>query len=199
MHHGVWETNRFVGVVIYGRGANDRMSRMLNMTQIECAELVRVALRDHRAPVTQILAHSIRLLRTSNPGLRALVSYADPAHNHHGGIYQAGNWLYLGLGTSNKELVIHGKQMHLRSVHAAGWKQSLQWIRHHIDPKAYEVTPPRKHRYVYPLNKQARRQITKLAKPYPPAVKASTVTRSGPTRESRVRLPVTAPTKQETP
>lgn len=192
----MWEADRFIGVVIYGRGANDRMSKMVDLPQTECAELVRVALRGHVATVSSITARSIKMLKASNPGLRAIVSYADPGHGHHGGIYQAGNWLYLGLGTSNKELIIHGRQMHLRSVHAAGWKQSLAWIRVHVDSNAREVTPPRKHRYAYPLDKPTRRRITKLAKPYPPAVEASKVTRPGPAGESRVRLPATAQTQE---
>lgn len=193
VYHGVWELDqRYTGTVIYGRGANDRMSKMVGLTQVECAELVRVALRDHTAPVTQILAESIRLLRSSNPGLRAIISYADPGQGHHGGIYQAGNWLYLGLGTLNKEFVIHGRQMHLRSVHAAGWKQSLAWVRANVDPRAYEVTPPRKHRYVYPLDKPTRRKTTKLSLPYPSAVEASEVTRPGSIGEGRVQLPATA-------
>lgn len=190
--YGVWESDRFIGAVLYGRGANDRMSRLLGLKQTECVELVRVALSAHEAPVTQIIAVTLRELKLDNPGLRAVMSYADPNQGHHGGIYQAGNWIYLGFAVANSEFVVHGQRMHKRTVYSRGWRQRLGWLRENIDPDAQEVMPLRKHRYVMPLDKALRRQVTKLAKPYPHAVEASTVTRSGSTGESRVQLSATA-------
>lgn len=35
-------------------------------------------------------------LRIDVPACQALVSYADPLHGHHGGVYQAASWLYVG-------------------------------------------------------------------------------------------------------
>ncbi|WP_449441465.1 Mom family adenine methylcarbamoylation protein [Serratia entomophila] len=49
------------------------------------------------SPVSQILAKAIKFLSAVCPGLRLIVSYADKDQNHHGGIYQATNWIYEGL------------------------------------------------------------------------------------------------------
>lgn len=192
LKHGVWESGRFTGAVIYGRGATPRLTGQFGLQQTECVELVRVALRDHQHHVSQIVADSLRQLHRTNPGLRLVVSFADPGQGHHGGIYQAGNWLYLGTGNPPPEYVIHGQRMHSRSVYAKGWSQSVPWLRANVDPNAQGLRLPGKHRYVMPLDKQTRRRVAKLAKPYPRAVEVSEATHTGPAGEGPVRSRATA-------
>ena len=197
---GVWESGDFRGVVLFGRGANDHMLSPYGLTQAQGCELVRVALREHDAPVSQIVAEALRLLRASSPGLRLVVSFADPEHGHHGGIYQAGNWLYLGLTElPPAEWVIGGRRYHARSVSAMnatarGTKRKRpgesreQWLRRTIDARATAIHPPRKHRYVMPLDAAMRRKLKRLARPYPRlAVEASSVTRPPSGWERQVR------------
>lgn len=169
---GAWERGRYIGCVLFGRGATPNLGRPYGMTQTECCELVRVALDRHDAPVSQIVAAALRELRRTNPGLRLVVSFADPAQGHHGGIYQAGNWIYTGPAEAGKRFFrIHGKLVHPRSVGAAGGRQTIEWVRTHMDPNAEHVAVPDKHRYVYPLDRAARRKVAGLARPYPPAVR----------------------------
>ena len=165
---GAWEHGKFIGVVIFSRGATSTIGSPFGLTQVECVELTRVALmHEHEAPVSQIVAAAIADLKRGNPGLRLIVSYADPMQGHHGGIYQAGNWVYVGQGKAAPEFVIHGKQMHMRSVHAKGWKQTLPWLREHVDPNATKVEIEPKHKYVMPLDRAMRRYVQRLAQPYP--------------------------------
>lgn len=89
---GVWESGRFIGCVLFGRGANNNMYKPYGLTVTEACELVRVALHRHVAPVSKIVGIALRFLRKSNPGLRLVVSYADPNEGHTGAIYQAMNW-----------------------------------------------------------------------------------------------------------
>ena len=93
---GVWENDKYIGAVMYGRGASPQLGSAFGLTQTECCELVRVALTTHEAPVTQIVSLTIKELKKTNPGLRLIISFADPEQSHHGGIYQAGNWIYNG-------------------------------------------------------------------------------------------------------
>ena len=92
---GVWEEGQFLGAVLFGTGAgNATNGRRFGLAQrFEVAELVRVALREHRTPVSRIVAIALRMVRTQSPGLRLIVSFADPYHGHVGGIYQAMGWL----------------------------------------------------------------------------------------------------------
>lgn len=167
---GVWEGETFVGAVVFSRGANANMGRTYGLAPWEVAELTRVALREHEHPVTQIVSQAIKHLRATNPGLRLLVSYADPEHSHHGGIYQAGNWLYTGRGVATTEYVDRkGRRWHSRQVSNSGIRVQFGTYRNVIPIS--QTTPikiPGKHKYLLPLDRAMRRQISVLAQPYPP-------------------------------
>lgn len=171
---GAWEDGRFIGCVIFSQGATHKLAAQWGLRPEQACELTRVALDQHSAPVSQIVAAALRRLRERNPGLRLVISFADPVQGHHGGIYQAGGWTYTGTSTPSTEFVVRGVQMHMRSVHAKGWKQTIPWLREHIDPHARAVKVPGKHRYLMPLDRGMRRAIARYARPYPtPAVKVS--------------------------
>lgn len=87
---GVWEGGKFIGCVLFGRGANASLGSPYGLNQTQCAELVRVAMTTHVVPVTRVVALAIKFLAKHSPGLRLVVSFADPSRGHHGGIYQGG-------------------------------------------------------------------------------------------------------------
>lgn len=166
---GAWEDGRFIGVVIFSRGANNHIGQPYGLQQDQVCELTRVALRDHVSPVSQILAKAIKFLATVCPGLRLIVSYADKDQNHHGGIYQATNWIYEGLfgvGTLGA-FIVKGKKVHPRSVAAKGVKQSIEAVRQQLDPKAQEFKTSGKHKYLMPLDKKMKKALLPRHKPYP--------------------------------
>ena len=170
---GVWENGQFIGAVIYGRGANQWLGNMMGLSMLECCELCRVALRhDHRTPVSRIVAISLRMLKSFCPGVAAVVSYADCDEGHHGGIYAAGGWVYLGkvqLGGGTPKFRIHGKVTHGRSVHAryGAGSQKIEWLRKHVDPRAEAVYTRGKHKYVMPFISGVKALVLPLAQPYP--------------------------------
>lgn len=183
---GVWESGRFIGAVIFSMGANQWIGRAFGLSPFECCELTRVALDRHQAPVSRILRIALGMLRKQSPGLKAVVSYADCDEDHHGGIYAAGGWTYLGmvqLGGGTPRWRIHGKVMHGRSV-GSRWgfgTQSLEWIRAHVDPRAEKVFTSGKHKYVMPLCDEIRRKVQPLAKPYPKRVRSAESGTAAPT------------------
>lgn len=87
---GVWEDDVFKGVVIFGRGATNELFTQYGLKNIQGCELVRIALRNHKTFVSRIISIAIKMLVKLNPGLRMIVSFADPSEGHNGGIYQAG-------------------------------------------------------------------------------------------------------------
>ncbi|MGE0399925.1 MAG: protein Mom [Kofleriaceae bacterium] len=167
---GVWESGRFVGVVLFGRGANNHMAMPYGLDMTELAELVRVALTDHVTPVTQIVAEALRQLRDTNPGLRLVISFADPDQDHHGGIYQAGNWIYTGMSISAPEYIVNGRRLHGRTMrsqwradpNSEQYESAEAWARAVLDPAAHHVMGSSKFRYLMPLDRGMRRQIEKL-------------------------------------
>lgn len=163
---GVWEDTTFKGVVIFSRGATVSIGKPYGLKQTEICELTRVALRAHDAPVSRVVAIALRLLKKNSPGLRLVISYAAGERNHHGGIYQAGGWIYEAANDSYS-LRLHGKAMHARSVSSRYGRADLDWLRKNVDPKAERITGLVRHKYLMPLDTAMRVQVLQLAKPYP--------------------------------
>jgi hypothetical protein len=170
---GAWENDKFIGAVLFARGATPNLGKPYGLNQDACCELVRVALTRHIAPVSRIVALSIKFLKKSNPRLRLVVSFADQSQGHHGGIYQAGNWIYTGSGQPATFYKIKGKMTHPRTIGSAGYVQNLSGARQ-IDPRATAVLMPGKHRYLMPFDTEMRSKILPLARPYPKRARSDT-------------------------
>ena len=177
---GVWEDGKFIGVVLFGLGATPNLSKAYGISMTECCELTRVALRTHATPVSRIVAIAIKKLVAFCPGVRLIVSFADTAQGHHGGIYQAGNWIYSG-SVRLDTWVIKGKKMHPRSVVAKYGTQADATIKG-IDPNAHKIWG-NKHRYLMPLDDEMRAKIAPLAQPYPKRAKQATTGSTGEAAE----------------
>jgi len=158
---GAWENGKFIGVVLFGRGANRNMVKGYGLSQEQGCELVRISLTNHTSPVSRIAAQAIRFLKKQSPNLCLIVSYADPEQGHHGGIYQAGNWIYRGLSSPAIKIWYNGKWSHKKTVDDAGVNQT------HLFKKRVAG----KHTYLMPLDAEMRECILPLAKPYPKRAK----------------------------
>lgn len=168
---GLWEETRFMGAVVFGRGAAPTLMAAYGLDQTEGVELVRVALcDDHTTPTTKVVAGALRVLKAGSPGMRLVVSFADEGQGHIGTIYQAGNWLYLGQ-VEHTWFRLHGRMVHPKTLHARyGYGgQAIPWLRENVDPKAERVPMPPKHRYAMPLDRAMRRQLAPLVQPFPKA------------------------------
>ena len=187
---GAWESGAYIGAVLFGLGATPNLSKSYSLPMTQCCELVRVALRSHQAPVSRIVALAIKMLKVKCPGVRMIVSFADTQQGHHGGIYQAGNWIYSG--SANLDCwIINGERMHPRSVVAKYGSQSQARVMG-IDPNARKVWGI-KHRYLMPLDPEMRAKILPLAQPYPKRPKQATPETigeaAGQNRPGRSNLP----------
>jgi hypothetical protein len=190
---GVWEHGRFIGAVMFGRGANPTIGSPYGLQQSQICELTRVALSRHEAPVTKIVAIALRLLARRSPGIKMVVSYADPNQGHLGKIYQAGNWTYVGVmpGGRKSTYVVRGKpihsrtaSMHVRRYYGTGLRDDadlnlLDFLRAKFDPNARVEVRPAKFKYVMPLHDDMRAMVAALAKPYPKAAELDQVLRVG--------------------
>lgn len=166
--YGVWQNERLIGAVVYGRGGNRNMLAPYGLAPTGGCELVRVALNgDQTEPASALVAATLRDLHATNPGLRLVVSYADTAQGHVGTLYQAGNWTYVGLMVPQSEVMIRGVRHHKRSVSSRYGMASVQMLREYVDPNARWVTTPPKHCYLMPLDRAMRRKLAPLALPYP--------------------------------
>ena len=169
---GAWESGMYIGCILFSRGANNNMLKPFGLSATEGCELTRVALKGHTNAVSRIIRIAIKFLKDNSAGLRLIVSFADPSHNHHGGIYQAGGWVYTGRQQDSLEwLAPDGKVWHGRMVKAKGWTVCHGTKRTTWRPEqCQKIIKPGKHRYLMPLDDAMRKQIQSLARPYPKRV-----------------------------
>lgn len=169
---GAWENGKFIGVVVFSRGASSNLLKPYGLEQSEGCELTRIALTKHQTPVSRIVKLAIMFLKKNSPALRLIVSFADPHQGHHGGVYQAGNWIYAGQTASGKEYWYKGRRLHSRQVSEKGWNIQQGMVRKTVKPSECDiVTTAGKHRYLMPLDEKMRVRIEPLARPYPKRVK----------------------------
>jgi len=161
---GIWENSIFIGSIIYGLGASPSLGKPYGLNIFETCELTRIALNGHSSCVSLLIAITLRLVKKRNPKLRLCISFADPYHEHYGGIYQAANWIYSGAtkGASKMIMLLDGSLIDPRRYNGHGHNRASP-----MPAGAKELSMPSKHRYLYPLDKAMRRQIEKLRQPYP--------------------------------
>lgn len=151
---GVWEDDQFIGCIIYGRGANNNALKKYDLKITEGCELMRVALKAHKTPVTRIMSISRKLLLSNSPKLKLIISYADPGQGHKGTIYKADNWVYEGL-TDKVDYYINskGQELHWRNARFAQKRGE----------KLKMFYKPGKHKYIYPLSEDMRQKLKSKA------------------------------------
>lgn len=159
---GVWENDAFKGVVLFSRGANNSLLKPYGLEQDAGCELTRIALKKHITPVSRIMKIAFIFIKKACPKLRLIVSFADSKQNHHGGIYQATNWVYVGRTGMQHEYYFKGVWMHRRS--ASSLRGSIVGL--------VKRKNGFRHRYLMPLDNEMRKQIEHLRKPYPKCVQS---------------------------
>ena len=124
-------------------------------------------MRSHVNPVSKMVSIAVKMLKKQSPGLRLIVSYADPEQGHIGGIYQAGNWTYTGVGKSkNGYIKIKGQTYHKKTIYGRYGSAKPSYLKT-LGIDAEYVSPADKLKYLMPLDDEMRKQICRLQKPYP--------------------------------
>ena len=176
---GYFPDNTLAGLIAFGMGAgkNQYVRLLADIADGEYRELSRLWSPDGMPKNTEsrLIAAAIRLL---DPSVRLIVSYADPAQGHLGRVYQATNFLYLGMTDGGERLVDEsGQEVHskLLSVYRMRHPEMAEWTGRDIAAHyGFTTIPnPAKHRYVYARRPDDRAVIAVLAEPYPRAVAAS--------------------------
>ena len=172
-----WEDARAVGVRVYSRGACKDLATRFGFEQTEGVELTRVAFdRRHRSPISQSLAHDVRMLKAANPRFQVVISFSDPAQRgpsgqpHSGGIYRAANFWFLGMTHAESLVRIGGELRHPRTIGSKYHTRSIAWLREHVDPNAERVIVPPKFRFAYPLTDEARERLRPFVQQFPKAL-----------------------------
>ena len=165
---GVFLDNRLMGAVTLGAGPAYAHSLVEGASRRDCLTLTRLWLSDELPANSESRTISIviRLLR-KHTDLKFLLSYADPAHEHLGTIYQATNWLYTGLSSAMPLYDLgNGITRHSRSVAQIFGTHSVKFLSQE-GREVKRIPQPAKHRYIYFLDSSWRSRLTVKILNYP--------------------------------
>ena len=144
--YGLFENNKFVGLVSYGTPASPSLCKgiMGEEYKSEVLELNRLVLINNKKnEASYLVGQSLKLL----PKPRCIVSYADTQQGHSGCIYQASNFFFTGTTKARTDMA--GKDG--------------QHSRHHLGDRTNRVYRSAKHRYVTFIgNKKQKKKYLKL-------------------------------------
>lgn len=132
------------------------VNRNAKQGEIELVRLARSEPEHEGLDLSWLVGHSLKWLRL-NTDYRAVISYADSTHDHHGGIYQATNFYYVG--DSNPGIVGFrhpdtDEYIHKKSAYDRFGTSSEKHLKYEL---GYEpVKGQKKFLYVYPLTKGKR-------------------------------------------
>jgi hypothetical protein len=162
-NYGLYEDGLLVAVACYGPVHSAKMPK----TWIE---LRRLAKSFHCVmPLSQFLSQSLRALKAD--GIDAVLSWADMAMDHHGGIYQATNWIYTEPSSYNWNYSFRtesGVVDHRQAFKMFGTSSKSKVLA--LRPEWEAFLPPMKLRYLMPLCMRKRRCLEVLRtveRPYP--------------------------------
>lgn len=194
---GVWESGQFIGCVIFGDGANNNAFKPYGVDYTGGCELVRIALREHQASVTRIVAIALRMLKREMPKLRVVLSFADTEQGHIGGIYQGGGWFYIGQTTAADEYICNGRRIHGRALRSSlKWKGTQGKDTMEKAAKAYgnveKLKGSVKLRYAMPLDGEMRKLLEGMRQPYPKRAGSGTIDTSANHAEKGGAIPTPA-------
>lgn len=170
--------SKFIGVVLFGRGANRNIGSPYGLEQSEVLELVRVALNGMQGhgQTSRIVAAAIRQVREdAGPSLKMLVSYSDQDQGHAGTIYQATNWIYAGETGKYRDgwVTPAGQFIRNRSSdssltsHGLGGDSKKEQVEKVYGKGLAPHYTLGRHRYLYPFTKDMKKVAEAMRQPYP--------------------------------
>ena len=165
---GAFVGDRLLGAMTLGVGPFNAPSLVAGATSDDCLTLTRLWLSDDLPPNSEsrcigIVLRSLR--RHTSVGF--VLSYADPSEGHLGVIYQATNWLNIGLSQPMPLYDLgDGRRRHSRSVSHVYGTHSLTHLRGHGIPVKLICQEP-KLRYLYFLRPSWRERLLVPVLSYP--------------------------------
>lgn len=174
---GLFKNCQLVGVLTYGLPASPAVCRGvcgINFKDIVLEYNRLCLLENNKNEASFFTAKTLKLI--DKP--KIVISYSDTSQNHIGYIYQASNWIYVGLSSKRTDPEIAKSKPHNRHFFIRGKRQ---------------IERPRKHRYVYFLgSKKQKKEMFKALKypilPYPKGESKRYDTNDKPEFLKQVRL-----------
>ena len=148
---GLFENNELIGVILYSVPASPTVSAGIcgKEERNNVMELARLWIKDDslKNAESYLIANTIKQVKED-----IIISYSEPQHNHRGVVYQATNFIYIGLSAKRTDPKIKGMEdKHNRGLEfGQGKTQNFAELKERFgDDNIKMKRRPRKHRYIY--------------------------------------------------
>lgn len=123
-----------VAAAVFG---NSSGRRNFSGRVVELRRLVKVP--GSHVVLTSFLSRCLKNLRHVDTKYHLVLAYADPAQNHHGGVYQACSWNYHGLSAKGTEgFMIDGEYVYRRNLYDMYGTSSFKKLQELLPDKTVE-------------------------------------------------------------
>lgn len=144
-----------IGVVKFSTPVRQGIAGTLDVRPDELLELDRFCIHPARHKhnfATYIMSRVIKMISNDSPGIKKLVSFADPRFGHSGCIYKASNWEYLGkTAPSYYYEDPNGNEVNKKTLYGYARTRKMK-ERECFESLGYKrVRTPAKHKYSYTL------------------------------------------------
>jgi hypothetical protein len=156
------ESGQLIGGMIYGRIAMAGVWKKYVDDESKLIELRRLCCIDKTPKNTEsyFIGQTLKYL-SKHTTIESVISYADQSHNHSGIIYQASNFMHLGITSKGKVIIFGDRVYHdkaIRTKYKGNLKPFAQRLKDALDTGvAYYSESKPKHIYMYYLNKKIRK------------------------------------------
>jgi hypothetical protein len=170
---GMFRLGALVGVAVFGQPSGRGVAASIwhGGNEQNTLELLRLFVADGTGKNAEswFLARCNRAIPSE---VEMLVAYSAPGAGHHGGCYQASNWLYLGrsnTGQSYYYMDVEGNYVNKRIPWQYGPRRGLTTT----EKEAAHILgltrreEGQKYVYIYPRTRAARRSLKRAVLPYP--------------------------------
>jgi len=178
-HYGIYFDDFIAGAVCYGQsdGWTHRTVLKYGVAVDKTWVLSRGACVHwaHEHSASKLIGLSLKMLKKSTDA-HIVLAYSDSEAGEIGTVYQASNWLHLGIADKSHKGFISpdGKRWHRNVIYdlrrAEGSLKTKTWEQKEMELldlgwTTYKILGKR--RYVFPFNQKLRNLIAKSASPYP--------------------------------
>jgi len=154
--YGLFDDTKLIGVLMFATPCSENVRASLFGEEYKnsVVELHRLHILDvtPRNTETWFIAKCLKLLQKDRPQTLGVISFADSTEGHSGTIYKASNFIYAGMtGKARFYVDQTGRLRHPRQAGvniSVGKAAEMGWV---------PVIREGKHRYIYLLNKTAKR------------------------------------------
>jgi hypothetical protein len=149
----VMPDNHIIAVVKFSPVVRKEVATSEGLEQFEVLELDRFLIVPGAAAEnlgSKIMSTVIQTIKKTKPNITALVSFADPAHGHTGGLYKASNWKFLGTGAKSYYYRSEtGDEVNKKTLYNAAKRRGMREKEYAANLALSKIQTPGKHKFIY--------------------------------------------------